>query len=211
MSDFLPLFPLKLVVFPGEELNLHIFEPRYKQLIRECDENGITFGIPAFIDNKVMDFGTELELLSITKKYETGEMDIMTKGIGVFRLKEFYTHLSDKLYSGADIHRLEIQKEGDNDLYKKILDLLEEMYAIIKVESKHPKDPHNFDCYEIGHHLGMSIDQEYALLCKPSEFERQQFVLDHLNKMIPVVKNIEAMKAKVKMNGHFKKLLPPNF
>ena len=62
MIDFLPLFPLKLVAFPGEQLNLHIFEPRYKQLFRECEENQITFGIPAFIDNKIMDIGTELKL-----------------------------------------------------------------------------------------------------------------------------------------------------
>ena len=57
MTDFLPLFPLKLVAFPGEELNLHIFEPRYKQLIREFEQNGTTFGIPTFLDNKVLDFG----------------------------------------------------------------------------------------------------------------------------------------------------------
>ncbi|MEO1628994.1 MAG: LON peptidase substrate-binding domain-containing protein, partial [Bacteroidota bacterium] len=46
-----PLFPLKLVVYPGEQLNLHIFEPRYKQLIRECEQNKVTFGIPAFIND----------------------------------------------------------------------------------------------------------------------------------------------------------------
>ena len=72
MTDFLPLFPLKLVAFPGEELNLHIFEPRYKQLIRECEQNGTTFGIPTFLDNKVLDFGTEIELI---KKIDMANRD----------------------------------------------------------------------------------------------------------------------------------------
>ena len=46
MARMLPLFPLQIVVFPGEDLNLHIFEPRYKELIGECKDKGIHFGIP---------------------------------------------------------------------------------------------------------------------------------------------------------------------
>ena len=83
MIDFLPLFPLKLVAFPGERLNLHIFEPRYKQLIRECSENQITFGIPAFIDNKIVNIGTEIKLEKIENTYENGELDAVS-----------YTHLT---------------------------------------------------------------------------------------------------------------------
>ena len=75
MHDFLPLFPLKLVVYPGEQLNLHIFEPRYKQLIREAEHNGTTFGIPAFIEENVMDIGTEIKLLSIEKRHEIPDHD----------------------------------------------------------------------------------------------------------------------------------------
>jgi len=57
MTRFLPLFPLSLVVFPGEYLNLHIFELRYRQLINECDEEGMTFGIPPAFENKLASFG----------------------------------------------------------------------------------------------------------------------------------------------------------
>ena len=85
MKDFLPLFPLKLVAFPGERLNLHIFEPRYKQLFRECHENQVTFGIPAFINNKIAEFGTELKLDKIEKSYEDGSLDVRTLGIGIFK------------------------------------------------------------------------------------------------------------------------------
>ncbi len=211
MPDFLPLFPLRIVVYPGEELNLHIFEPRYKQLIRECDENGITFGIPTFLDDKVMNIGAELKLLSITKKYENGEMDIKTKGIGIFKMKEFYSTVNDKLYSGADIERLKIKEKGSAQLYDDIMKELDEFYTVISIEHTYPKDPDNFNVYDIAHHVGLSLDQEYELLKIQAEEDRQKFIINHLKKMIPVVKNVEAMKAKAKMNGHFKKLLPPNF
>ena len=56
----LPLFPLQLVVFPNEKVNLHIFEPRYKKLIRRCDENSENFGIIPYIKGKIIDVGTEL-------------------------------------------------------------------------------------------------------------------------------------------------------
>ena len=107
----LPLFPLQMVVFPTEKLNLHIFEPRYKQLIREVEHNKTTFGIPAFIDGKVMPIGTELKLVSIEKKYDNGELDIKTIGVGVFMTKEFYMVTPNKLYPGADIKRLKNEAE----------------------------------------------------------------------------------------------------
>ena len=49
MARYLPLFPLRIVVFPGEKLNLHVFEPRYKQLVLECVAEEKTFGIPTYI------------------------------------------------------------------------------------------------------------------------------------------------------------------
>ncbi|MEO0474160.1 MAG: LON peptidase substrate-binding domain-containing protein, partial [Bacteroidota bacterium] len=69
MYEFLPLFPLSLVVFPGENLRLHIFEPRYKQLIEECSAENTNFGIPTVLDRKVGNIATEVELVSVDKTY----------------------------------------------------------------------------------------------------------------------------------------------
>ena len=63
MTNFIPIFPLGIVVYPGEELNLHIFEPRYKQLITDVNQSKKPFGIPAVIDNKVNEMGTLVEWL----------------------------------------------------------------------------------------------------------------------------------------------------
>jgi len=210
MTDFLPLFPLKMVVFPGEELNLHIFEPRYKQLIRESEQNGTTFGIPTYIDNKVMDFGTEIKLKSIEKRYENGELDIKTIGVGIFKIQEFFSTAPNKLYAGADIERVTFSQDGDFRMYDKILNSISELFKVLNINKDIPNNPRNFNTYDMAHHVGFSIEQEYKLLCIPSETDRQDYMLNHLDRLIPVVREMERLRKKAQMNGHFKNVIPPN-
>jgi len=209
MTDFIPLFPLKLVVYPGEYLNLHIFEPRYKQLVRECEQNATTFGIPSFIENKVMDFGTEIKLLSIEKRYDNGELDIKTLGVGIFRIDEYYSQAPNKLYAGADIKRVQHNIEGDFLSYDKILQSVSELFKVLDIKKELPANPNSFKTYDIAHHVGFSLEQEYQMLCIPSEVERQQFMLSHLERLIPVVREMERLRKKARMNGHFKNIIPP--
>ena len=80
MTNLIPIFPLPLVAYPDEKLNLHIFEPRYKQLIKECEAQQKPFGIIPIINQKPSEFGTLMALTEITKVYDDGKMDIKTKG-----------------------------------------------------------------------------------------------------------------------------------
>lgn len=211
MTDFLPLFPLKLVVYPGEKLNLHIFEPRYKQLIRECNLNNTSFGVPAFIDNKVMPVGTELKLLSIEKRYDNGELDIKTQGMGTFKILEFYSKSPDKLYPGADIKRLSQTDDYDLVTNEKILEKVKLLFDILKINRKIPSNPSVLRIFDIAHFIGLNIEQEYALLTLPTENERQVFALKHLEKLIPIVETMEESRKKAQMNGHFRNVIPPDF
>ena len=68
----LPLFPLQSVFFPGETVPLHIFEERYKQLINDCRDEAITFGIPVFI-NGTVEYGTEVQLVEVVNTYDSGK------------------------------------------------------------------------------------------------------------------------------------------
>src|SRR6185503_11348110 len=104
MTNFIPIFPLGIVLYPGENLNLHIFEERYKQLIKDCHESKKPFGIPTVIDNKVQDYGCLSEILEITATSENGEMDIKTRGTQIFRVLEMIKEVPDKLYSGAIVN-----------------------------------------------------------------------------------------------------------
>jgi len=210
MTDFLPLFPLKLVVYPGEKLNLHVFEPRYKQLIRECKENLVTFGIPAFINNKVMPIGTELELLAIEKVNPNGEMDIKTKGIGLFKVEEYYSQAPNKLYPGADISRLELDDQFDISLNEDILTYVQKLFKYLKIDKKLPRVAANFRIYDIAHYIGLDIKQEYDILTIPTELERQVFALNHLKSLLPMIENMENSRERAQMNGHFKNVVPPD-
>ena len=97
-AQFLPLFPLNVVAFPGEQLNLHIFEPRYKQLIAEIAQTNGTFGIPLFVNGRVAEYGTEMQLTNIEKVHPNGEIDIKTKGLRVFKMLNFFAKTPNKLY-----------------------------------------------------------------------------------------------------------------
>ena len=209
MTDYLPLLPLKMVVFPNEGLNLHIYEPRYKQLIKECDENGITFGIPAFIDGKVMNFGTEIRLVDIEKRHPKGELDIKTKGVGLFKIQEFYSITPQKLYGGADIERIQINLNGDPNMTTQIQENLAELFDTLNINSKISDAKEQYATYSLAHHVGFSIEQEYEFLCLSTELERQRYMLIHLKRLIPVVQEMERLRLRAQLNGHFKNIVPP--
>lgn len=209
MDSILPQFPLRIVVFPKERLNLHIFEPRYKQLINECLQKKRHFGIPAYINGSISKIGTELELLSVEKVYANGEMDITTKGIGIYKIIEFYEVVPDKPYPGATVENLEIDYKVDTSINEQMWLLIEELFKVLGLEKRLPNDPGNFDVFEIAHFIGLSLEQEYELLtlCKCSD--RMYYVKTHLESLLPKAIEIENIRKKAQMNGHFNHLIPP--
>jgi hypothetical protein len=209
MTINLPLFPLGLVAFPDENVNLHIFEPRYKQLINDCNESGETFGIIPFINKKLMHLGTEMEIVSIEKVYNNGEMDIKTKGIGLFKLDDFYSKIQNKLYGAGDITRIPIDLESDFLVNQKIIQHVEELFEVLNIVKPIPTLDSLFHTYKIGHLVGFNIEQEYEFLTIRGEYDRQVFMLKHLERLIPIVREMHRLQERAKLNGHFKNIIPP--
>lgn len=108
------MFPLKTFLLPGEEIPLRIYEPRYKELINECDEKGITFGIPFIIEDQITTYGSEVELLSIVAKNSLNEMVVLVKCISNFHLLDFSEELPGKLYGGGIIEQVDDHFETNN-------------------------------------------------------------------------------------------------
>ncbi len=210
MEKTIPLFPLNLVVFPGEDLNLHIFEPRYRQLVNECLAKESTFGIPVFMDNKLPGYGTEVHITTLHKRYDDGRMDIKTKGLGVFQLVNFENPVVGKLYAGGEVLLLE---PGDafSPHLDALLTLLERLYDLLQIDIDEVRPDIPNISFRIGHKVGLSIEQEYELLTIDTEAERQQYLIRHLDKVIPVISEMERTKQRIRMNGHFKNLDPINF
>ena len=207
----LPLFPLNLVAFPGENLNLHIFEPRYRQLIHECETEGKTFIICPHYNGKNLPVGAEMKLVKIEKKYDNGKMDVRTEGVGLVKINAFYKTVIGKLYPGAEIERMHWDQDSNFRKNKELLSLLKELYLIMNVENVPLKSPALFRTYEVAHKVGFSFQQEIEFLKLGREVERQMYMIDHLNHILPIVKEMESMKSKAKLNGHFKNVIPPEF
>lgn len=212
MTNFIPIFPLGIVVYPGERLNLHIFEPRYKQLISDCTAEKKPFGIPVVINNQLSEIGTLVDITEITTVYENGEMDIKTTGTKVFRVLEVIKHVPDKLYSGAIVnYPLNIEDEGKKGLMQKVINGIRELHRQLKIEKEFKKPDQQLISYDIAHHAGLSLEGEYELLGLLKEVQRQEYLKRHLAKVLPVMAEMEELKNKIKLNGHFKNLSSLDF
>ena len=211
MTNFIPIFPLGIVVYPGENLNLHIFEPRYKQLISECQTSGKEFGIPTVIEDRVQDYGSLVTVTEITKVHENGEMDIRTTGSRVFRILEIIREVPDKLYSGAIVNYPDNYEEGNADIMRRVINSIRELHKMLHVSKDFKKSDDELKSYDVAHHVGFSLKEEYELLGLMDERQRLEYLKRHLTKVIPLVAEMEQLKEKVKLNGHFKNLSSFNF
>jgi Lon protease-like protein len=206
MTNFIPIFPLEIVVYPGEQLNLHIFEDRYKQLISECYKEKKMFGIPSVLKNKISETGTLVQVKEIVKQYDDGKMDIKTEGVSIFRILEVIDSIPAKLYSGAIVKHLPNDENGISRQVKKIIDGVRELHRLLHVKKEFSKPDTELKSYDIAHHAALSLEEEYELLCLLREDQRIEYLRRHLKKIIPVVAGIENLKKKIQLNGHFKEL-----
>jgi Lon protease-like protein len=206
VTNFIPLFPLGIVVVPGEKLNLHIFESRYKQLIKDCFAIKKPFGIPPVINHSVSEFGTMVYITEIVKVYEDGKLDIKTEGDKLFRILETIQSVPDKLYNGAIVNYPENRMNGKKSIMEKILKNTRKLHAYLHVEKTFTKPDDQLNTYDIVHHMGMSLEEEYEFLILMQELQRQEYLKRHLLRVLPVVAEMEHLKEKVKLNGHFKNL-----
>lgn len=207
MTNFIPVFPLDIVVFPGETLNLHIFEPRYRQMVKECLMELKPFGIISVIDGQAQEYGTLIDIEFLAQEYENGDMDIRTKGKSIFRVLELVKDLPEKLYSGAIVTYPANTMELSNErIATVIMDEVKRLYVLMNVEEKLPHPEGNVHSYDIAHFVGLSVLQEYELLCLLTEVHRLEYIRRHLNDMLPMIKELEEMKIRIKRNGHFRNL-----
>ena len=80
LTPLLPLFPLDVVLFPGTPLPLHIFEPRYKEMIGECRAQDLHFGVIRAVDQGMAEIGCTAEIVSVVKEYPDGRLDLIAEG-----------------------------------------------------------------------------------------------------------------------------------
>lgn len=211
MTNFIPIFPLELVVYPGEELNLHIRETRYQQMIRECAEQQKDFGIPPVIKGKLHEYGTLMQLLHIEKTYPDGRLDIRTRGLKVFRILEVIRDIPEKPYAGAIVHYPDNHTEGDHRLMRSLVQALHWLHQKLHIEKSFDKPIDHLSTYDLAHHACLGLEGEYQVLELLHERQRQEYLRRHLKNIRPLIDEIEKLKERVKLNGHFRDLRMPDF
>jgi len=206
MTNFIPIFPLEIIVYPEEKVNLHIFEERYKQLITECFKESKPFGIPPVIKNKVAETGTLVQVTEIVHQYDDGRMDITIQGLGLFRVLEIIDSIPAKLYTGAIVKHLENDQNTASKQVQKIIASIRELHKLLHITKEFTKPDDELNSYHIAHHAGLTLQEEYEILCLLREDQRIEYLRRHLKKIIPLAAGMENLKKKIQMNGHFKEV-----
>lgn len=179
-TQFLALFPLRIVAFPGELVLLHIFEPRYKQLIGETAELGINFGIVTIVPGGASSVGTEMALDRILGTDDSGNIDVSTRGTRVFQLHSVERTVEGKLYSGGRVSYSKNDPSVDPEIQSAVVQLYNRRkYVSGSRDAITPPYPENLS-FLIGHDVGFSQAQELQLLTMSVERDRQAYIFQHL-------------------------------
>lgn len=180
----IPMFPLSMILLPGETTKLHIFEDRYQQLVNECLENNASFGIPYLEKGKMMGFGSEVRIKRILKNYDSGAMDILVESTNLFRLVEFSKILKPKLYGAGLIEYLNIsQKVQLNNLQ----DATVNYFGTVQNKIIDYETVAQLTVYNVASALQLTHPEKYRLISAPN----QQLHLMALLKFIIHIINTE--------------------
>lgn len=191
------MFPLNMALLPGETKTLHIFEERYKQLISDCLENDAHFGIPFLYQNSMGNYGIEVKISNVIKTFDNGEIDIAIEGVRVFKLVEFSSVLSPKLY-GAGVISYEDSLVEKPSLH--LQELTKEYLWIAQQRSVSEDAFDNADIYSIARLLDLSSPEKYELIKSASIREKDEILRSKIKLFIYLIKAEHDLKSKFVLN-----------
>ena len=198
----IPLFPLGLVLFPGQAVPLHIFEPRYRVMTRQCIETRAPFGIVYVHDENVAQTGCSALIVKTLKEYDDGRTDILTVGQKAFHL--IRTH-DDLAYIEADVEYLEEDFAGiDAGVSEQLEKLYEQCHGVLYDEVAPPleKESSISLAYHIASELPLDVAFRQTLLEQRSEAERQRRLVARLAEWYPQLQKRDRVRGKAAGNGH---------
>ena len=198
----IPLFPLNVVLFPGAELPLHIFEPRYREMVKTCVEEKSEFGMLLSLPKGVARVGCTAEILDVVKRYGDGRMDIRTVGRAPFRVVELFQQ--NPLLEG-DVDYLEDRETAANPrIERQLVELFEACHTLIFDD--YPKNlqgsPPEELSYLVAGTLPMELLWKQQILELRSEADRQERLVAYLREWAPHLQKREAMRQRAGGNGH---------
>ena len=200
--DRLALFPLNVVLFPGETLPLHIFEPRYRRMVRECLDRKVPFAMLLALSNGLARVGCTAEILEVIKRYEDGRMDILAVGRQRVRIVELFT--DDPLLEGTVDYLTDEDSSPDPRKRKDLIELYEVCHTLLfsgmprNLEESQP----DLISSAISSVLPIDLLWKQQILELRSEAERQERLLGYLREWAPHLQQVEMLRHRTASNGH---------
>jgi len=196
----LPLFPLELVLLPGTPLPLHIFEPRYKEMIRECISAEAPFGVVRAFEEGIAEVGCTAEIITVTKEYPDGRMDLICEGRKRFEVIEVNR---DRSFLQAEVLIVPDDPEAaaQEERVKAVQLHLEILSLAGAVQDLSAADQNQLSLYLAGS-LPLDLDFKQKLLAMRSEAQRIQAVAAYLETILPQLKRAARARQTAGGNGH---------
>jgi len=201
LSTLLPLFPLDLVLLPGTPLPLHIFEPRYQEMISECLDRNQHFGVVRGKDQELAEIGCTAEILTVTKKYPDGRMDIVTEGRARFEVVQLN---QERSFLQAEVLYLHDEPEvASKDEMAEAMKLHGEIMTLAGAE---PEKSSEIEEGQLSFHLAgslpLDLDFKQNLLGLKSEAERLRAIISFFDTILPAMRRTMHVRRKAGGNGH---------
>jgi ATP-dependent Lon protease len=198
----IPLFPLNVVLLPGAELPLHIFEPRYRQMVKGCLEEKSEFGMLLALPKGVARVGCTAEIVDVVKRYDDGRMDIVTTGRAPFRVVELFTE--DPLMEGHVDYLEDREAPGNPRIQRELVELFEACHTLIFDD--YPKNLEGTATQDLSYlvaaTLPMDLLWKQQILELRSEADRQERLVAYLREWAPHLQRKGVMRQRAGGNGH---------
>jgi len=182
-AEILPYFPLSVFLFPGEDIPLRIFEPRYRQLIEEVRSTGGSFAIPFVLGQELQDYGCEVRLKEVVGENPGGRMVITVESIALVQIITFNKQIEGKLYAGGTVKRLSYSKPvEDEELLEIIQAYVDNFDSGFLNCCKQSKITHQ----DVMIALNLSSEDKYKFMCLPDDSQKEAYLAGqiHYLKMI---------------------------
>ena len=201
-ADRIPLFPLNVVLLPGADLPLHIFEPRYRKMVRDCLDNKAEFGMLLALTDGVAGTGCTAEILEVVKTYNDRRMDILAVGREPFRVVELFTE--EPLLEGSVDYLDDRYAQESPETQKSLVEIYEVCHTLIFGD--YPRDAATLDgqqqlSYVIASKLPMDLLWKQRILELRTEAERQERLLAYLRDWAPHLQKVETQHRRAAGHG----------
>ncbi len=200
-EDRLPLFPLGVVLLPGEPVPLHIFEPKYKEMVRECIDADRPFGIVYASEENVASVGCTARIERVAARYSDGRLDIIAVGETRFRVEEIHR---DRSYLTADATPVD-DLEDEDDIAARSAAIARHL-KLLEMAGEEP-DPQRYDqgvptSFVIARNAGLDLSDKQKLLEMVRESDRIQSLSDHLETLLVRLKKARDLRSLARGDGH---------